>query len=77
MAASHQAPALVLSRDELASLTGYRRPSLQARWLKQQGFKFRLGRDLHPRVDRGHYNSRMGAGPASSSTGPDWSSIGV
>ena len=35
---------LVLTPEELACLTGYKQPARQAKWLKANGFKFRLNR---------------------------------
>lgn len=66
---------LVLLPEELFELTGFKRPGKQIAWLKKNGFKFRLNRMLHPKVDRGHYEGRMGAGPAVSVTQPNWDAI--
>jgi hypothetical protein len=51
---------LTLTGDELAELTGYRRGAEQKKWLKANGFKFREDRLGRPRVDREHYESKMG-----------------
>jgi hypothetical protein len=57
-------PRLTLTPEQLHELTGYKRGAEQARWLKDNGFKFRLDRLGKPRVDRAHYETRMGGAPA-------------
>ena len=51
---------LTLTSEQLCELTGYKRGAEQARWLKENGFKFRLDRLGKPRVDRAHYEAKMG-----------------
>lgn len=51
---------LTLTPEQLCELTGYKRGAEQARWLKENGFKFRLDRLGKPRVDRAHYEAKMG-----------------
>ena len=41
---------LFLTKDQILELTGYRRPSNQIRWLRDQGFKFKVAADGKPRV---------------------------
>ncbi|MBK1683438.1 DUF4224 domain-containing protein [Rhodoferax fermentans] len=53
---------LVLSPEELVSLTGYKQPARQAKWLKTNGFKFIMNRFKQPKVDRAHYHAKMGLG---------------
>lgn len=55
---------LTLTPDQLFELTGYKRSAEQVRWLKENGFKFRLDRLGKPRVDRAHYETKMGGKPA-------------
>jgi len=55
---------LTLTPEQLYELTGYKRGAEQARWLKVNGFKFRLDRLGKPRVDRAHYEAKMGSKPA-------------
>jgi len=55
---------LTLSPEQLCELTGYKRGAEQARWLKENGFKFRLDRLGKPRVDLAHYETKMGGKPA-------------
>jgi hypothetical protein len=67
---------IVLTREELIDLTGYRQKSKQAAWLKRNKFEFRLARNMSPRVDRTHYLSRMGGKPPKdSTTEPNWAAM--
>lgn len=52
---------MLLTADDLRSLTGFARPSKQIGWLQREGFTFRIAADGHPRVDRDHYLKMMGA----------------
>ena len=70
---------MTLSPEQLCEPTGYKRGAEQARWLKENGFKFRLDRLGKPRVDRAHYEARMGS---KSATGehigggsPNWAAL--
>lgn len=42
--------ALWLTKDEVADLTGYSRPTCQMRWLKDNGYRFNVSADGTPRV---------------------------
>ena len=68
---------LTLTDAELIALTGFKRQSKQAEWLKREGFKFRLNKVMRPRVDRTHYTERMGgtAASATKTTGPNWAAL--
>ena len=71
---------LTLSPDQLCELTGYKRGAEQARWLKENGFKFRLDRLGKPRVDRTHYETKMGSKLATSGEhidggSPNWTAL--
>lgn len=55
---------ICLSKAELLEVSGYRRPSSVAKWLRQNGFTFRVGADGWPRVDRSHYHALMGSSVA-------------
>jgi len=50
---------MFLSQANLVALTGYKRRSKVAVWLKQNGFVFVLGIDGWPRVSRAHFDLRM------------------
>jgi hypothetical protein len=43
---------MLLTRQELTELTGYKNPSAQKRWLQHEGFCFRVAADGRPRVLR-------------------------
>jgi len=45
---------MFLSIAELVTLTGYRRRSCIARWLRDNGFSFRIAADGYPRVLEEH-----------------------
>lgn len=70
---------LTLSPEQLFELTGYKRSAQQARWLKENGFKFRLDRLGRPRVDRIHYENKMGghagAGQHIDGGTPNWAAL--
>lgn len=50
---------MFLTPAELAELTGYKRPSAQARWLTSHGWRFALNAAGHPRVARAYFERRM------------------
>ena len=67
---------LTLSPLELEELTGYKPGAEQKRWLQQNGFKFRLDRLGKPRVDRAHYETKMGGkAPTERETTPNWAAL--
>ena len=70
---------LTLTPEQLCELTGYKRGAEQARWLKENGFKFRLDRLGKPRVDRAHYEAKMGGKPATAEHidggTPNWAAL--
>lgn len=71
---------LTLTPEQLYELTGYKRGAEQARWLKENGFKFRLDRLGKPRVDRAHYENKMGCKLATTSdrvdgASPNWAAL--
>ena len=41
---------IFLTNHEVTDLTGYRVPSKQIRWLRDEGFKFKVAADGYPRV---------------------------
>lgn len=51
---------MFLSPTEIASLTGYKQPARQIRWLAACGWKFEVGADGLPKVLRAHADARMG-----------------
>jgi hypothetical protein len=73
-------PRLTLTPEQLQELTGYKRGAEQARWLKENGFKFRLDRLGKPRVDRAHYETKMGSKLAATAEhvdggSPNWAAL--
>lgn len=50
---------LVLAREELQDLTGYRQAAAQMRWLTDRGWRFEIGGDGRPKVARAEYERRM------------------
>lgn len=55
---------LLLNADEVADLSGYQKPSAQARWLKQNDFPFVIGGDGRPKVLRQVVEARLGGKPS-------------
>lgn len=51
---------MFLTRDEMADLTGYKKPSAQIKWLRTEKFSFAVGGDGHPKVLRQVVISRLG-----------------
>lgn len=49
---------LILHRDEVWQLTGYRKPGCQIRQLKAYGLRFFIAADGHPRVLRADIETR-------------------
>lgn len=51
---------MFLTKDEVAELTGYKKPSAQIRWLQEQQFGFVVGGDGIPKVLSQVVISRLG-----------------
>jgi len=69
---------LILSHDELVSLTGRTRYGAQAKTLAQMGFAYRIRPDGSPVVSRTHFEAIMGANtpsPSRSATEPNWDAL--
>ena len=52
---------LLLSRDDLQSLTGVKRAAAIVEWLKINGWAFELDANGRPKVARSYFDLRMGA----------------
>lgn len=52
---------LCLDRDELESLTGRKQPKRMIAWLSANDWKFVVGADGLPKVDREYYRRRLAA----------------
>jgi Domain of unknown function (DUF4224) len=50
---------LFLSKDELADLSGVVRPTLQIRWLRDNGWRYSVDFNGKPRVSREHFSHRL------------------
>jgi Domain of unknown function (DUF4224) len=50
---------LFLSKDELADLSGFARPTLQIRWLTENGWRYSVDANGKPRVAREHFAHRL------------------
>ncbi len=51
---------MLLSKDELVELTGYKYPSKQIAWLRENRFPFTVGGDRRPKVLRSAVVSMLG-----------------
>ncbi len=51
---------MMLTRNELFELSGYKRARAQVRWLTNNGYPFEIGADGYPRVLKSFVNSRLG-----------------
>jgi hypothetical protein len=51
---------MFLSKPELHELTGYIRPSAQAKWLARADYPFEIGADGYPRVLSACVERRLG-----------------
>ena len=54
---------MFLTPDELAYLTGFKRPSHQVRWLSRAGMKFAIGGDGQIKVLKAELERYMLSGP--------------
>jgi len=65
-----------LTPEELASLTGYRSPAWQRRWLDRKRWVYETNRLNHPVVDRDYYRRKMGLEDAKPPRAtPNWDAI--
>lgn len=65
---------MILAQSELRGLTGYERPSAQARWLRRQGWRFTVDRLGRPVVAAAEFNRHLVGGRAARQE-PDWSQL--
>ncbi|WP_324734107.1 DUF4224 domain-containing protein [Pseudomonas paeninsulae] len=61
---------MFLSAEEVSELTGYKKPSAQARWLKSEHFAFVVGGDGKLKVLRSVVVERLGGAPAARAREP-------
>ena len=62
---------MILTRQQVTELSGYRKPSCQIKWLKRQGLRFFVGADGYPRVPASEIERPKG--PASAQ--PDFTQL--
>lgn len=65
---------MILSPAELEALTGYVRPSAQARWLQRHGWRFTVNALGRPIVAIAEFNRRMVGGRVMSQE-PRWEAL--
>lgn len=51
---------MFLTSDELEELTGYKKPSLQKRWMTARGWRFEENAAGHPKILRALVEKQMG-----------------
>jgi hypothetical protein len=61
---------LCLSPEQLANLTGRKQPKRQIEWLSANGWKFFVGGDGLPKVDREYYREMVGVKTITRRRGP-------
>lgn len=66
---------MFLTADEVEDLTGLKRPSAQAHWLRANGWPVETDAAGRPKVLRSVVEARMGA-VMSQPTAPNWEAIG-
>lgn len=54
---------MFLFQDEIAELTGYKRPSAQIRWFKERGWPLEISARGEPKVLRAVAVARLGGSP--------------
>jgi hypothetical protein len=50
---------LLLTAEELESLTGRKYPALQRRWLDQNGYRYEVGADGRNKLSRAYVETRL------------------
>ena len=68
---------VILTRDELVAITGYKRKSAQARWLRAHRIKYILNAFGHPVVGRWYFEQFAGSTTRRGEAQPNWASQGV
>ena len=68
---------MFLTAQELRSLTGYQKPSLQRRWLTEHGYRFDVRADGRPAVliSQVEARQRSETGRVSSGVAPNWDAL--
>lgn len=50
---------MFLTKEEVRDLSGYKRRTEQAKWLRENGYPFELDKDGNPKVPRAAVESRF------------------
>ena len=66
---------MFLTADELADLTGLKRPSAQYRFLLREGWPVELDSKRRPLVLRSVMVARLGGVPDTRQSGPNWAAL--
>ena len=66
---------MFLTPDELADLTGLKRPSAQFRWLDRAGWPVEKDRHGRPLLLRSVVMARLGGVPDNRQAGPNWAAL--
>ncbi len=66
---------MFLTAIEVQELTGYRKPTLQRRWLAANGYSFDVRGDGRPVVSRSHYESRHAPKGARRPSAPNFAAL--
>lgn len=66
---------MFLTAHELLELTGYKRRTAQAEWLRARAWVFELSHDGSPKVLRKYAEARMGAAELAIPSRPDFTAI--
>jgi len=64
-----------LTAEELADLTGLKRPSAQARWLEREGWPVERDAKGRPLLLRSVVIARLGGVPDNRQSGPNWGAL--
>jgi hypothetical protein len=67
---------IMLTRQEVADLTGRKLKSLQIKTLARMGIQHWVAADGHPRVPRAQFGYHEKPAPAPRRTEPNWAALG-
>ena len=62
MSTSIDAPPLFLASDEVVTLTGYKLPARQTKWLQAKGWRFEINGNRKPIIARKYAEKMLGCG---------------
>ena len=67
---------MFLTADEVADLTGLKRPTAQASWLRANGWPVEVDAGGRPKVLRSVVEARMGGARQHQQSTPNWDALG-